>query len=298
MGIEDQFQAVMAIVQRNAIWAAPIMFALAFAESLAFISLLIPAWAALVAIGAIVASQGFHIIIPVWIAASIGAALRRLAVLLDRSQARASRAAHMAAVAPPDAHSTRRAVREKVGRARHFHRPLFRAAARLGAARGRHFRNAVLALSSRQLRIGFFMGSGTASGWRRHHADGRPFLAIRKRAGLSSPGAFMTRPITSARRRRPARPDGPAARWPPLTPIAPTTLPPITIGIPPRDRRSAGQAKQIGFAAGETIHEGLGRRAKRRGRLGLFLRDGDRRDRGEIGLLQIDEITGRCRPRR
>jgi membrane protein DedA with SNARE-associated domain len=74
-GFEEHVQAITAIVQRNAIWAAPIMFALAFAESLAFISLLIPAWAALVAIGAIVASQGFHIIIPVWIAASIGAAL-------------------------------------------------------------------------------------------------------------------------------------------------------------------------------------------------------------------------------
>ena len=75
MGLEEHLAAVTAIVQRNAIWAAPIMFALAFAESLAFISLLVPAWAALVAIGAIVASQGFHIIIPVWIAASIGAAL-------------------------------------------------------------------------------------------------------------------------------------------------------------------------------------------------------------------------------
>ena len=75
MGFEEHVQAITAIVQRNAIWAAPIMFALAFAESLAFVSLLVPAWAALVAIGAIVASQGFHIIIPVWIAASIGAAL-------------------------------------------------------------------------------------------------------------------------------------------------------------------------------------------------------------------------------
>ena len=76
MGFEEHLQAITAVVQRNAIWAAPIMFALAFAESLAFISLLIPAWAALVATGAIVTSQGFHIIIPVWIAASSSGCLK------------------------------------------------------------------------------------------------------------------------------------------------------------------------------------------------------------------------------
>jgi len=41
-------------VRENAVWAPPIVFALAFGESLAFISLLIPAWGALVAIGALV----------------------------------------------------------------------------------------------------------------------------------------------------------------------------------------------------------------------------------------------------
>ena len=37
-------------VKTHQVWAAPIVFALCFAESLAFISLLVPAWAALVAI--------------------------------------------------------------------------------------------------------------------------------------------------------------------------------------------------------------------------------------------------------
>jgi membrane protein DedA with SNARE-associated domain len=55
-------------------WAAPIVFALAFAESLAFISLLVPAWAALVGIGALISSGGVNFW-PVWIAASLGAAL-------------------------------------------------------------------------------------------------------------------------------------------------------------------------------------------------------------------------------
>jgi len=55
-------------------WAAPVVFALAFAESLAFISLLVPAWAALVGIGALISSGGVNFW-PVWIAASLGAAL-------------------------------------------------------------------------------------------------------------------------------------------------------------------------------------------------------------------------------
>jgi membrane protein DedA with SNARE-associated domain len=65
---------VTIFVRDHGEWAAPIVFALAFAESLAFISLLVPAWAALVGIGALIASGGINFW-PVWIAASIGAAL-------------------------------------------------------------------------------------------------------------------------------------------------------------------------------------------------------------------------------
>jgi membrane protein DedA with SNARE-associated domain len=64
---------VIAFVRDNAAWAPPIVFALAFGESLAFISLLIPAWGALVAIGALLGSSGINFW-PVWIAASLGAA--------------------------------------------------------------------------------------------------------------------------------------------------------------------------------------------------------------------------------
>jgi len=55
-------------------WAAPIVFALAFGESLAFISLLIPAWAALVGIGVLISSGNLNFW-PIWIAGAIGAAL-------------------------------------------------------------------------------------------------------------------------------------------------------------------------------------------------------------------------------
>jgi membrane protein DedA with SNARE-associated domain len=47
---------------------------LAFAESLAFLSLLIPAWAALVAIGGVIGATGIDFW-PIWIAGSVGAAL-------------------------------------------------------------------------------------------------------------------------------------------------------------------------------------------------------------------------------
>lgn len=71
----DQYaQAITDFVRDHQAWAAPIVFALAFAESLAFISLLIPAWAALVGIGALIVSSGLNFW-PVWIAAAIGAAL-------------------------------------------------------------------------------------------------------------------------------------------------------------------------------------------------------------------------------
>ncbi len=61
-------------VRDHAVWAAPIVLLLAFGESLAFISLLIPAWGALVAIGALVGASGISFW-PVWIAGGIGAAL-------------------------------------------------------------------------------------------------------------------------------------------------------------------------------------------------------------------------------
>ena len=74
MGIEHYGQIVVDFVRANEAWAAPIVFGLAFAESLAFISLLVPAWAALVGIGLLLASSGISFW-PIWVAASVGAAL-------------------------------------------------------------------------------------------------------------------------------------------------------------------------------------------------------------------------------
>ena len=71
---EGYVDQVIAFVRDNAVWAPPIVFALAFGESLAFISLLIPAWGALVAIGALIGPSGINFW-PVWLAAAFGAAL-------------------------------------------------------------------------------------------------------------------------------------------------------------------------------------------------------------------------------
>src|SRR5262249_15996886 len=58
MSLEDQANAftqqIVEFARTHEIWAAPIVGALAFGESLAFISLLIPAWTILVALGALI----------------------------------------------------------------------------------------------------------------------------------------------------------------------------------------------------------------------------------------------------
>lgn len=74
MSFEAYGQQIVDFVRTHEAWAAPIVFALAFGESMAFISLLVPAWAALVAIGALVGVSGIEFW-PIWVAASLGAAL-------------------------------------------------------------------------------------------------------------------------------------------------------------------------------------------------------------------------------
>ena len=73
MDIQTIVQDTVDFVRTNQAWAVPVVFALAFGESLAFISLLIPAWGALVAIGALIGSSGIKFW-PIWVSASLGAA--------------------------------------------------------------------------------------------------------------------------------------------------------------------------------------------------------------------------------
>lgn len=74
MDLEQYARDIIEFVRVNQQWAAPIIFVLAFGESLAFVSLLLPAWAVLVGMGALVQSSGISFW-PIWIAASCGAAL-------------------------------------------------------------------------------------------------------------------------------------------------------------------------------------------------------------------------------
>lgn len=74
MGLEGMVHEVVGFVKDHQVWAVPIVFALAFGESLAFVSLLVPAWSALVGIGALIGASDISFW-PVWIAGAIGAAL-------------------------------------------------------------------------------------------------------------------------------------------------------------------------------------------------------------------------------
>lgn len=72
--MEDFAHAVADFARDHQAWAAPIVLLLAFGKSLAFISLVVPAWGALVAIGALIGVSGISFW-PVWLAGAIGAAL-------------------------------------------------------------------------------------------------------------------------------------------------------------------------------------------------------------------------------
>jgi membrane protein DedA with SNARE-associated domain len=72
--IQSLVQQVIDFAAAHQVWAAPIVGALAFGESLAFLSLLLPGWAALVGIGVLIGPSGIPFW-PVWVAGAIGAAL-------------------------------------------------------------------------------------------------------------------------------------------------------------------------------------------------------------------------------
>ncbi|HEU4806490.1 MAG TPA: DedA family protein [Nitrobacter sp.] len=72
--MEDVARGLVDFVRDHQVWAAPVVLVLAFGESIAFISLLVPAWSALLAIGALIGVSNISFW-PVWIGAGIGAAL-------------------------------------------------------------------------------------------------------------------------------------------------------------------------------------------------------------------------------
>jgi membrane protein DedA with SNARE-associated domain len=74
MDMASYVRHLIEFVREHEAWAAPVVGALAFGESLAFISLVLPAWGALVGIGALISASGIKVW-PIWMAGALGAAL-------------------------------------------------------------------------------------------------------------------------------------------------------------------------------------------------------------------------------
>ncbi|MCX8573568.1 MULTISPECIES: DedA family protein [unclassified Gilliamella] len=74
MSLNEISHTIMQFIENHQIWALPIIFLLAFGESLAIISLVVPATAILLGVGALIGT-GTLAFVPVLIAASLGAIL-------------------------------------------------------------------------------------------------------------------------------------------------------------------------------------------------------------------------------
>jgi len=74
MSLDEVTQVVIAFIQAHEGWGVPIVLVLAFGESLAFISLLLPATVILFGVGFLISSSGIAFW-PIWCAAAAGAFL-------------------------------------------------------------------------------------------------------------------------------------------------------------------------------------------------------------------------------
>jgi hypothetical protein len=164
MSLEESARQIIEFVRTNEAWAPPIVFALAFGESLAFVSLILPAWAALLGIGALIGAGGIDFV-PVWIAGSIGAALGDWLSYWIGTKFKSS----IAGVWPLSRHPDLlpKGVHKTLGCPGDLHWPVLWSVARLGAARRRHLRDAVLAVPVRQLHVGVSLGRRAAVARRR-----------------------------------------------------------------------------------------------------------------------------------
>ena len=78
MTLQEFADAIVAFVQANQVWAAPVAFALAFGESLAFVSLILPATVILVAIGGLLGASAvdvWHVVLAAGLGGSLGYAV-------------------------------------------------------------------------------------------------------------------------------------------------------------------------------------------------------------------------------
>lgn len=75
MELQAFADGIMAFVRTHQAWAGPIVFVLAFGESLAFVSLILPFWAMLVGIGTLIGAAGGIQFWTILVCAAVGAAL-------------------------------------------------------------------------------------------------------------------------------------------------------------------------------------------------------------------------------
>ena len=75
MGLDGYADVILAFVREHKAWAGPTVFVLAFGESLAFISLILPFWAILVGIGTLIGASGGLDFWYILTMAAVGAAL-------------------------------------------------------------------------------------------------------------------------------------------------------------------------------------------------------------------------------
>jgi membrane protein DedA with SNARE-associated domain len=74
MSFEELGASILAFVREHQVWAGPVVFLFAFGESVALVSLLIPATFILLGLGALIGENGLSFW-TVWISAGIGAIL-------------------------------------------------------------------------------------------------------------------------------------------------------------------------------------------------------------------------------
>ncbi|MDZ4842858.1 MAG: DedA family protein [Hyphomicrobium aestuarii] len=74
MDFKAYVDVIVEFVKTHDHWAVPIVFLLSFAESLAFLSILVPSTAIMIALGALFGASGIAVV-PVWLAAVIGSTL-------------------------------------------------------------------------------------------------------------------------------------------------------------------------------------------------------------------------------
>ncbi len=157
MSLNDVINWVSDVVRQHEGWAIPIIFFLAFGESLAFLSLLLPATVILLALGALIGESGIAFW-PIWAAAAVGAFFGDwLSYWIGYHYQ--DRVAHMWPLSRnPQLLARGHAFFERWGVLGIFIGRFFRPAARRGAAGGRHLRHAAALFPVSQRHVGDDLG--------------------------------------------------------------------------------------------------------------------------------------------